>query len=883
MKMNKVMTLAAAAVGAAAFAADMTISTNYVLDDDLTVDGTLTVASGATVDLNGHTLSVKGLSGAGRVTDSQQYQLLDYIEATGAQRIVTDLVPNANTMLEVVAAPTVLPNSGALFGTASWATYRFLCACVNNIWYFWGNNTKVYSSVTVNTRYRFVVALNQAMLFNDATGTQVGCQGVNMANNDNSELAICGITGSTSRGNFKVYSFKVWHENAMRFDFVPARNPATGEVGLLNRLDGRLHVSDESPFVAGTAEGSLSIGSLRIAAASEAALDGFTGTKDANVRIVLDGDCTLAADTDWRRFTNLSIDGTVDLGMHELRLSDIYGTGVITNAYDRLEYVEATGTQMVNTGIVPSTDTGVEIDLTLTTAGQQNRTIFGCASWTSYRYLMILANKKFYFFGNATIFCDEVANRRYKITVTPGTSPNGTVAAVNATTGESLGSKSANLTNSDNSELNLFEYTGDTNYARGGLYRLHSFKMTKGGELRRHLVPVRKTKTGEVGLLDLVSGGFFTSCTETALVAGPVSSTGGDVPGTLRIDVAEGRTVFSESVAIGSALKFVKEGAGTLVANRAGQTYSGGTRIALGAVELMNGGPGVINAYISARNFFGVIGNDTVPGPEIVIDTGAVFDFKGHCNYRFYTLILNGGTLRNSGYDMAQNSGSLGTVKLTADSTLDFAFNTTVFDVPPIHFDLGGHELTVSALTAGKQLYFRNTGTITNGTFWLKNNTDWRINSAINARGATLRAEGTLWIGATLDVDNYYAACTTNINNGTAAMNVYGRFTPATDYFYGCTLQDGAILDLNGRNGAWSTTSAFTSGLNRVTFASGATITVDVSTRPTFRGKIVDWGAGNTPSDVTFRLDAASKAMGRALRVKDDGLYTVSGVLIIVR
>ena len=90
-------------------------------------------------------------------------------------------------------------------------------------------------------------------------------------------------------------------------------------------------------------------------------------------------------------------------------------------------------------------------------------------------------------------------------------------------------------------------------------------------------------------------------------------------------------------------------------------------------------------------------------------------------------------------------------------------------------------------------------------------------------------------------------------------------------------------VDLNGRNSAWSTTSAFTSGANTVLFASGATITVDVSTRPTFKGKIVDWGAGNTPSDVTFKLDAASKAMGRALRVKDDGLYAVGGMMIIIR
>ncbi|MBQ4200289.1 MAG: hypothetical protein II649_10465, partial [Kiritimatiellae bacterium] len=86
MNARKLMAVTAICVAAAmpSWAADMTISTDYVLNDDLTVDGTLTVASGATVDLNGHKLSVKGLAGAGSITDSNQsYELLDYIESTG--------------------------------------------------------------------------------------------------------------------------------------------------------------------------------------------------------------------------------------------------------------------------------------------------------------------------------------------------------------------------------------------------------------------------------------------------------------------------------------------------------------------------------------------------------------------------------------------------------------------------------------------------------------------------------------------------------------------------------------------------------------------------------------------------------------------------------
>ena len=45
------------------WAADRTISANYALSADETVDGVLTVASGVTVDLNGHNLTVKGLAG----------------------------------------------------------------------------------------------------------------------------------------------------------------------------------------------------------------------------------------------------------------------------------------------------------------------------------------------------------------------------------------------------------------------------------------------------------------------------------------------------------------------------------------------------------------------------------------------------------------------------------------------------------------------------------------------------------------------------------------------------------------------------------------------------------------------------------------------------
>ena len=59
--------IALAASGA--WAADRIIDADYTLTDYETVDGVLTVASGATVDLKGYHLTVQGLAGDGTITN----------------------------------------------------------------------------------------------------------------------------------------------------------------------------------------------------------------------------------------------------------------------------------------------------------------------------------------------------------------------------------------------------------------------------------------------------------------------------------------------------------------------------------------------------------------------------------------------------------------------------------------------------------------------------------------------------------------------------------------------------------------------------------------------------------------------------------------------
>jgi hypothetical protein len=135
---------------------------------------------------------------------------------------------------------------------------------------------------------------------------------------------------------------------------------------------------------------------------------------------------------------------------------------------------------------------------------------------------------------------------------------------------------------------------------------------------------------------------------------------------------------------------------------------------------------------------------------------------------------------------------------------------------------------------------------------------------------------------APMDVRGYEALYEGTSNAGTAALNVFGTFRPVTSNYYGCVLQDGATLDLSGWQGAWpwSTTSAFTSGNKAVTFADGATIKVK---RGAKGGKVVSWETKPSNFDTLAFVRDPSDERRYSVVKKDDGVYIVNGLTVIVR
>lgn len=143
---------------------------------------------------------------------------------------------------------------------------------------------------------------------------------------------------------------------------------------------------------------------------------------------------------------------------------------------------------------------------------------------------------------------------------------------------------------------------------------------------------------------------------------------------------------------------------------------------------------------------------------------------------------------------------------------------------------------------------------------------------------------------APLSFGDYFADSTgqsddTTGYNGTLTVN--GTFRPTTAYFNGCTLQNGATLDLGGwTNGTFNTHGSYAPGAaaarTTVTFAEGANITLSLDGRKDLSGMskakqyIVEWETSAKPADsVTFTLDQATVDRGYKLERDDGGLKVV--------
>ena len=361
-------------------------------------------------------------------------------------------------------------------------------------------------------------------------------------------------------------------------------------------------------------------------------------------------------------------------------------------------------------------------------------------------------------------------------------------------------------------------------------------------------------------VIDLAGHNLNLSSTSSDFIGTFITNSNDEVQSVVTFTAPEGATV-TNGVNICGNIKVVKKGLGVYCACAAGCSYTGGTFIEEGTAQPPDGSGSNMAFSWDSFKAFGL--------GEINVASGATFDLRANYAYRSRT-VLNGGTLANTASDMNSDSASgSGIGRITADSTLDVPASIVFGDNDGRgDMDLGGNTLTVNIGTRGMHLYLR-CANIENGTIclasggWLQN-----VNECI-ATSVDFMVNCALKIYADLSVRNYEAIWSSkNYNEGTGMLKVYGRFVPSPDHncFYGCTMQDGSVVDLSGRTGAFSTLSSFTQGSTNLQFAANANVTVNLAGRDDLReiakdkGFVMTWPEGLGPAtDVRFNVDGNTR------------------------
>ena len=468
-----------------------------------------------------------------------------------------------------------------------------------------------------------------------------------------------------------------------------------------------------------------------------------------------------------------------------------------------------------------------------------------------------------------------------------------------------------------------------------GTLRCHSCRIYDNGTLVRDYVPA--LKDGVYGLYDKCSGTFSGSLNATKAFSGGAATgttlgraatyegninlaghrlqlpssifSSGSITdtvggGELHLSVDRHYEFKTSDMTLSGSLKLVKEGTGVLVGTKAGQTYTGGTLISNGWIKR-----GVNDRPFGAQ------------GALITVADGAAFDWAGGwsdgATSTAYSFSIKGNGPDGSGAIVSSvacgtwNVGAIADLELTGDALIGgyggWGFNYVNNTAAQIHtVTMNGYTLNIKIRgTSNTQnntgvFHFRNVTTVGGGTIAIMDcgttsawvypsffSYDCDLSSATFdlGEGYCINIERAVTVGTFIDRRSYGSrALDLRDANRANAITVLNCFKPMTaNLVRSVTLGDAThldpVLDLSKLSGPFVLPAATYS----MTAATGTTVGIKLGDRKvSARTPIIAWTTKPASIDsMTFALcDEGRKG---SIVVKDDGLYIVTGLCIIVR
>lgn len=202
----------------------------------------------------------------------------------------------------------------------------------------------------------------------------------------------------------------------------------------------------------------------------------------------------------------------------------------LPSGYTKLAYIQATGSQYINTRVTPGAATTVVADFQVTEKRSSNNDIFGVVGQFSFR---------------------QYANSSYFRTASGSTADFATSVdildrhTVKKTMTETVVDDTASVTTTAatvSKPLYLFAYNTGSGVQNYGYLKIYSCKIWDGDELVMDLTPC-KNGAGTIGLYDSVGAQFLANAGTGTFTAGPEVPQGPDTPQDLAAAMSETGTV----------------------------------------------------------------------------------------------------------------------------------------------------------------------------------------------------------------------------------------------------------------------------------------------------------------------------------------------------
>ena len=440
------------------------------------------------------------------------YEDLEYLESTGTQYILTDIIPSGDG--KVVADVSVPSYTGetafmgsrtTMFGEAiefyfSGGVPYLYTGSASSI----GGGNSVYNQ---KVHYEGSYSPTTLSLSTDTNGDYSKSAYYNADNNQTPFMIFAYNRYGTAEYLFrgKIYNIDIYDNNELTHRLIPARRKSDDALGLRDMVTGTFYTnSGTGTFIGGP-----------------------TKTITSDTIVYTPSDHTLVAEWEYlgRTVTFDANGGTVDPSTKTVYIGDTYGTlptptktgHTFTGwtdfipGYTKLEYIEGTGTQYIRTDILPVSNNKIEADI------YQVSTYSSETAFMGVRDSSTGIGLEYYYSGGVPYFWGSPCG-----TIGGGSSAYDRVVhyeVTHSSTGTTLytstnGTYSNNFVYNGTGNVTPYTIFAYNNYGSAGYYfrgRVYGIKIYESGVLAHDLIPVKRNSDTEYGLYDLITGSFYTN------------------------------------------------------------------------------------------------------------------------------------------------------------------------------------------------------------------------------------------------------------------------------------------------------------------------------------------------------------------------------------